>query len=69
MSSQVTVELVTSLLSEARESRQVRGTGSTGKQQTQDKPLLYLLKDWHEDQATHVLHMRDFPQMTLPCVK
>ena len=57
MAHQVTSKLGTSFPTDARQGRPVRGTGSTGRQQSQGQPLLQLLGDLHEDQGEHLLHM------------
>jgi hypothetical protein len=54
---QVTAGPSTSSPTEARQDCTVRQTGSTGRQQSQDKPPLQLLWDLHEDHAAHLLCM------------
>jgi hypothetical protein len=48
--------LGTSSLTEARQGSPVRGTGSTGRQQSQIKSRFQMLKDSHEDRVAHLLH-------------
>ena len=54
---QVTAGIGTSSPTEAKLGIPVRGTGTIGKQQSKDNPLLQLLGDPHEDQAVSLLHM------------
>ena len=58
----VTEGVGSSSLTEAKQGIQVRAPESTGRQQIQGHPLLQFLRDQHEDQAAHLLHMCKGPR-------
>jgi len=61
----VTAGLGTSSPTEARQGSPVMGMKSTGRQQSQEQRLPQLLRDPHEDQAAHLLHMFGKPRSSL----
>ena len=64
---QVTAGKDTFSLTEARQDSPVRGTGFTGKQESQGKPPCQLLGDLYEDKAAYLLHMCRDPRSS-PCM-